>query len=153
MHKQFSSRRETDRNNALPPASIVEKLQNHVSDAGIKIFNKMNEYAYDNHNNQDDRNALISILSMFNSKAFWDGFADVVTLSPLFTTSNRRTYHAANHNIHDQSWITVGNNMRRAITEVMADHNLSGRDIGLTPDEKRALTPLPYSRHDNRYTA
>lgn len=150
MPIQFPSREQTDRDNALPPASILEKLQNRVPDAGVEILNKMNKFSQEE-NPGDNRER--SLVNMFKSKAFWDGFTDAITLAPLFAPGLRHDRRTAHHNIYDQSWITVGNRMRRAIVEVMAEHNLSGRDIGLTQQERRALAPLPYSRQDMRYSA
>lgn len=97
---------------SIPRASILDKLKQYDEQAPQDILDLSAQ------RQEDAFKKSKRLRAIFTSRAFWKGFWDVLTLTPLLRPHLRTPAKLLDDTAHE-SWRTVGNQLRSAIIKYM----------------------------------
>lgn len=123
---------------ALPPATILEKIAALDSEGPAWIMDRSEELQRREH--------ARPFVGRVNWKAFMQGVKDAFSLSARPLPKPGLPDDSLN-----ESWKTVGDYIRMAIRDYMKERRLSPSVLGLSDDEKQALTLITLK--DKNYPA
>lgn len=109
----------------LPNSSILDRLKKHDSLASQDVLSLFEEIS--------KKSEKITPRNIITSPAFWDGVKSIFTFQALF--SPEKHYGQVSTTLTYDAWVSTGMYLRQAIIKAMDNHEITAKDLNLTPNE------------------